>query len=250
MLFNSFIFILLFLPICLIGYFGLNHYRKYKAAKAFLLGMSLWFYGYFQIYYLLILVGSIFVNYGLYRIIRARQDAEDPEAGMKASCRRPARKWMIAGPIVTHQELVPQFQAEENKHLRIDNFSAGCVSFILGLAQKVLLADVLALAVTYGYNNIYALNTSSAFIVMLVFYFQIYFDFSGYSDMAIGLGKMLNLELPVNFDSPYKGKNVREFWKRWHMTLTRFFTRYVYIPLGGNRNCSLQNAGEADTGSV
>ena len=320
MLFNSFIFILLFLPICLIGYFGLNHYRKYKAAKAFLLGMSLWFYGYFQIYYLMILAGSIVINYGLYQIIRTSQNGWEKKEGTKTGGRRPGFGWMIAGvilnlsvllffkytdflihninqlikvnvpllrimlplgisfftfqqvgflvdtyrgdvgkyrfldyalfvaffpqliagPIVTHQELVPQFQEEEKKRLRIDNFSTGCVSFILGLAKKVLLADVLAVAVTYGYDNIKMLNTGSALIVMLAFYFQIYFDFSGYSDMAIGLGKMLNLDLPVNFDSPYKGKTVREFWKRWHMTLTRFFTRYVYIPLGGSRQGTLK----------
>lgn len=332
MLFNSFIFILLFLPVCLIGYFGLNHFRKYKSAKAFLLGMSLWFYGYFQISYLLILAGSILVNYILYRLIRrapgqarGADPAGEPPGG---TCREQAEvgsrnagkalmilgvmlnlgvlgyfKYMdffleninalfrthiplpgillplgisfftfqqvgfiidtyrreageysfldyalfvsffpqlIAGPIVTHQELIPQLQSEEKKHLRADHFSEGCVSFILGLAKKVLLADVLAQAVEYGYGHLEALNSVSAVIVMLSYYFEIYFDFSGYSDMAIGLGKMLNLELPVNFNSPYKGRTVREFWKRWHITLTRFFTKYVYIPLGGSRNGALR----------
>ena len=315
MLFNSFVFILLFLPICLIGYFGLNRFGKYNSAKAFLLGMSLWFYGYFQIYYLLILVGSIVVNYILYCLIRKATSSKGAVTDAEKSHEPIGKAWMlagvllnlgvlgyfkytdffidninqvfhthipflgillplgisfftfqqvgfiidtyrgeagdysfldyalfvsffpqlIAGPIVTHQELIPQLQSEEKKYLRADNFSAGCVSFILGLAKKVLLADVFALAVTYGYSHIHTLNTVSALIVMLAFYFQIYFDFSGYSDMAIGLGKMLNLELPVNFDSPYKGRTVWEFWKRWHMTLTRFFTKYVYIPLGGNR---------------
>ncbi len=142
---------------------------------------------------------------------------------------------LIAGPIVTHDELIPQFADEKKKSFRADNFSAGCVLFIMGLAKKVLLADMFGRAVAWGYGSLEALNTPSALIVMLSFYFQIYFDFSGYSDMAVGLGRMMNLTLPQNFDMPYRAVTLHGFWRRWHITLTRFLTKYVYVPLGGSR---------------
>jgi alginate O-acetyltransferase complex protein AlgI len=105
----------------------------------------------------------------------------------------------------------------------------------MGLAKKVLIADTFGIAVNSGYANIAALNSTNAIIIMLAYTFQIYFDFSGYSDMAIGLAKMFNIDLPLNFNSPYKSLTIKEFWDRWHMTLTRFFTKYIYIPLGGSR---------------
>jgi len=107
--------------------------------------------------------------------------------------------------------------------------------FTMGLSKKVLLADCFGSAVSYGYVTVDRLSSVTALIVMLSYTIQIYFDFSGYSDMAIGLGKMMNIDLPVNFDSPYKALTITEFWSRWHKTLTRFLTKYVYIPLGGNR---------------
>lgn len=107
--------------------------------------------------------------------------------------------------------------------------------FTFGLAKKVLLADIFGDYVNLAYEDVSMLNTATAFLAMLAYTLQIYFDFSGYSDMAIGLGWMMNIDLPVNFDSPYKALSVTEFWKRWHITLTDFFTKYVYIPLGGNR---------------
>ena len=103
------------------------------------------------------------------------------------------------------------------------------------MAKKVLLADTLAKIVNIGYNNIDALNAGGAILVMVCYSLQIYFDFSGYCDMAYGIGYMLNIKLPVNFNSPYKAVSITDFWNRWHMTLTRFFTQYLYIPLGGNR---------------
>ncbi len=142
---------------------------------------------------------------------------------------------LIAGPIVTHDELVPQFQDEEKRRFNWDNFAPGLYLFSLGMAKKVLLADTFGNAVNWGYANIGDLDSLSAIVVMLSYTIQIYFDFSGYCDMAIGIGKMMNIDLPLNFDSPYKSLTITEFWDRWHMTLTRFFTRYVYIPLGGSR---------------
>lgn len=114
--------------------------------------------------------------------------------------------------------------------------SKGLFLFTLGLSKKVLLADVFGNLVNLGYENIETLNSFTAVLVILGYTFQIYFDFSGYSDMAIGLGWLMNIDLPVNFDSPYKALTVTEFWKKWHMTLTSFFRKYVYIPLGGSRN--------------
>ena len=100
--------------------------------------------------------------------------------------------------------------------------------------KKVLLADTLAMIVNQGFEKIYWLDTPSAWLVALCFTFELYLDFSGYCDMAMGIGKMFRMDLPVNFNSPYKAHSGREYWKRWHITLSRFFTKYVYIPLGGS----------------
>lgn len=142
---------------------------------------------------------------------------------------------LIAGPIVLHSEIIPQFGREENKRINLQNIADGTAFFATGLAKKVLVADTLGRAVDCGYAELWSLNSFSAVFVMLAYTFQIYFDFSGYCDMAMGLARMFNIELPVNFNSPYKAVSIADFWKRWHMTLTRFFTSYIYIPLGGNR---------------
>ena len=303
MLFNSYVFVLLFFPLCVIGYFVLNHFHKYTLAQTFLFGMSLWFYGYFNPGYLLIITSSILLNYGVYRLLEKQKgkqfhktimivgvvmnvgiliyfkymdffieninmvfgqkfellhillplgisfftfqqisfivDAyrgEIPEYGfMEYACFVSYFPQLIAGPIVTHDELIPQFKDEEKKHFNSDNFVQGLYIFTLGLAKKVLLADTFSDAVVYGFTTIDNLSAVTALIVMLSYTIQIYFDFSGYCDMAIGIGKMMNIDLPLNFNSPYKALTITEFWDRWHMTLTRFFTKYVYIPLGGNR---------------
>lgn len=97
------------------------------------------------------------------------------------------------------------------------------------------MADTFAVAVSWGYANIDAATSVDWILIMLFYTFEIYFDFSGYSDMAVGVSTMLNIKLPMNFDSPYKALSVRDFWKRWHMSLTGFFTKYIYIPLGGSK---------------
>lgn len=142
---------------------------------------------------------------------------------------------LIAGPIVLHSEMVPQFRDSSKKQINSENLFRGMQYFVLGLAKKVLIADMLGRAVDYGYSNIHLLNSVSALALILFYTLQIYFDFSGYCDMAMGIGRMFNFDIAVNFDSPYKAASVSEFWKRWHITLTRFFTTYLYIPLGGNR---------------
>lgn len=148
---------------------------------------------------------------------------------------------LVAGPIVLHSEMVPQFKATlKNKKPKLEHLYEGAQYFILGLSKKLLIADTLGRGVDWGYQNILFLNSISAIFIILGYTLQIYFDFSGYCDMAIGLGKLFGFNITQNFNSPYKALSISEFWKRWHMTLTRFFTTYLYIPLGGNRKGKLR----------
>ena len=299
MLFNSYIFVFLFFPLCLIGYYGLIHLGKSTTAKFFMVVMSFWFYGYFNVSYLLIMVCSIGVNYLFHRALSHKPQKTlmilavianlgvlfyfkyydffistvnavfgssfvlrnillplgisfftfqqisfvvDTYRGEVRDC-SPVDyalfvsffPQLVAGPIVNHSEMLPQFAQIGKKPVLWERISEGFGLFILGLAKKVLLADTFGVGVDYGYANIGALGRMDAIIVMVSYSLQLYFDFSGYCDMARGLGKMLGLELPVNFNSPYKAVNIVDFWKRWHITLSRFFMKYVYIPLGGSR---------------
>lgn len=303
MLFNSYIFIFLFLPICFLGYFGLNHFKKYNLAQFYLLFMSLWFYAYFNLSYLFIIIFSILINYTLANLMQKKISDKRRKfyliiglvlnigsliyfkymdffisnintifktnfnllhillplgisfftfqqlSFVIDSYKREVPKYsflhyasfvtffpqLIAGPIVTHNELVPQFLDKEKKKINFDNLAKGLYVFAIGLAKKVIIADTFGIAVNYGYSNISGLDSTNGIIIMLAYTIQIYFDFSGYSDMAIGLGKMFNIDIPQNFNSPYKALTIKEFWDRWHMTLTRFFTKYIYIPLGGSK---------------
>lgn len=300
MIFNSYFFILFFLPVTVLGYYAINKTGKYQIAHFFLLFMSLWFYAYANIYYLPVILGSIVVNYlfftqmskGRYpklllvisvfanlsvlfyfkyynffidstniifktnfsireillplgiSFMTFQQIAfmADSYKGKVKRCSFGEYALFIAffphvisGPIITCEDFIPLIRNEGRRKINWDRFSAGLYRFAMGLGKKVLLADVFAKGVDYGYGNLAELNATSAVFISLAYTIQIYFDFSGYSDMAIGLSQMLNLDLPENFNSPYKAKTIVEFWDRWHMTLTRFFTRYVYIPLGGSR---------------
>lgn len=303
MLFNSYIFILVFLPVCLAGYFLLNHFHKETLAQVFLLGMSLWFYGYFHPSYLILILFSICLNYllslgirksrGLWMgkalliaavaanlgilfyfkyynffletvatllhteltlrtillplgisfftfqqlsfVVDTYRGEVQPHGFLQYACFVTYFPQLIAGPIVTHDELIPQFLDPQKKHFQWDNFASGLFMFALGLGKKVLLADVFGHAASWGFSYVDQLDTTNALMTSLAYTFQIYFDFSGYCDMAVGIGRMMNIDLPDNFDSPYKALTITEFWQRWHKTLTRFFTRYLYIPLGGNR---------------
>lgn len=142
---------------------------------------------------------------------------------------------IIQGPIMLPGEMTGQLSEEIKKPFDWEAGYKGLALFILGLSKKMLLADTFGVAVAHGYTNLEWLRTADAWILMLAYTLQLYFDFSGYCDMAMGLAQLLGFSLPVNFHSPYKATNIIEFWKRWHMTLTRFFTKYLYIPLGGNR---------------
>lgn len=142
---------------------------------------------------------------------------------------------LIAGPIVHHKEMMPQFA--KGRRFSKESFTAGLCLLAIGLFKKTILADGLEVYVTplFDAAQTRELHFIEAWVAALAYTFQIYFDFSGYCDMALGLGKMFGIRLPVNFYSPYKSKNIIEFWRRWHMTLSRFLRDYLYIPLGGNR---------------
>lgn len=312
MFFNSYIFILLFIPLLLIGYFTLNHFKKYQWATAYLTAMSLWFYGYYNLYFLGAFLVSILGNYllskGLLKLKGQTRGAKclltvgimlnagylfvckymgfftetindvfhtsfsffkiamplgisfytfQQIAYLVDSYRKETEEnslleytafmsffpQVIEGPIMLHGEWIPKLRDVENRKVNYENLLKGFYGFSLGLAKKVLIADSLASVVTAGFGDISSNSATDAWVVMLCYTLQLYFDFSGYSDMALGLGTMLNLEVPINFNSPYKAVSIGDFWDRWHMTLTRFFTKYIYIPLGGSRKGTLRTYG-------
>ncbi|MBT5414561.1 MAG: MBOAT family protein [Rhodospirillaceae bacterium] len=146
---------------------------------------------------------------------------------------------LIAGPIVRHNEIILQYALHPLRPGFDERFSRGLTLLVIGLAKKTLLADQLAPIADPLYAASAAgtaLGTIEAWLAAIAFGFQIYFDFSGYSDMAIGLGLLFGFALPLNFNAPYRSISIREFWRRWHMTLSRFLRDYLYIPLGGNRH--------------
>ncbi len=147
---------------------------------------------------------------------------------------------LLQGPISSYNEIMPEIKKMHENRFDWDKFYRFLLLFTLGLGKKVILADTFGAAVSYGYTNIENLSGIDAIIVIMSYSFQIYFDFSGYTDMAVAVSNLLGVRLPDNFDSPYKAGNILEFWKRWHISLTRFFTKYVYIPLGGNRKGTLR----------
>ena len=308
MVFNSYIFIFLFLPLIIVLYFSINYLKKYRIATVFLLVMSLWFYGFANPYYLIFLVGSIIVNYLFHKLLENDKtlkirkpilvlailfnlvllfwtkyynffiDSLNRFFGCDLSIHSliiplgisfvtfqqiayivgsykkqiiDSDFWnyalfiaffphVLSGPILNWREFYPQIIATKRKVLNWNNFSIGLYMFSMGLGKKILIADVLGKAVNWGYTNIVKLNSTSAVFVILAYTMQIYFDFSGYSDMVIGIGKLLNFDFPINFNSPYKSITIIEFWKRWHITLTRFLTQYLYVPLGGNRKGNIR----------
>jgi alginate O-acetyltransferase complex protein AlgI len=142
---------------------------------------------------------------------------------------------LIAGPIVHHKEMMPQFESKWNLVRRYRNISAGLFIFSMGLFKKVIIADKFSEWANLGFDRADYLNMIEAWATSLSYTFQLYFDFSGYTDMAIGVALLFNIKLPINFNSPYKALTIRDFWRRWHITLSRFLRDYVYIPLGGNR---------------
>jgi len=143
---------------------------------------------------------------------------------------------LIAGPIVHHSEMLPQFRSLRTFVINHRNLAIGFALFTLGLVKKVLMADRFSNWVAEPFLHVDHLSLAGAWAAVLGYGFQLYFDFSGYTDMAIGLGLLFNVQYPQNFNSPYKAVSLIDFWRRWHMTLSRFLRDYLYIPLGGNRH--------------
>ena len=142
---------------------------------------------------------------------------------------------LIAGPIVQHAEMMPQFANIRNKVINYRNIALGLFIFSMGLFKKVIIADTFSVWATQGFDVAQKLEFIEAWVTSLSYTFQLYFDFSGYTDMAIGIALLFNIQLPINFNSPYKALSIQDFWRRWHITLSRFLKDYIYIPLGGNR---------------
>ena len=307
MLFNSQIFVLLFFPVVFLGYYGFHKCDAHKVAKGWLLLASLVFYAYQHASYLILLTGSIAVNYLIYLFFK-RTEKDDQKIRLRKmilsagiignlatifyfkyynffinnvnslfhtslhtkkillplgisfftfqqisflidTYRGECGEYdlldyslfvsffpqLVAGPIVLHKDLIPQFSQKERFKIQEDRLIVGLRYFVIGLAKKLLIADRFGRIADAGYAAPSGWDSVSGALIILSYTLQIYYDFSGYSDMAIGLGKILGFDIPMNFDSPYKAASIAEFWKHWHMTMTRFFTQYVYIPLGGSR---------------
>jgi alginate O-acetyltransferase complex protein AlgI len=304
MLFNSFSFICIFLPIVGLGFFIFSRFSHHLAAF-WLCAASLFFYSVWNIHYLWLLLTSVAYNYGAAYLIRAsRKRASWVLTGaiagdlgllgyykyagffMQSLDDAFQTNWtvghiilplgisfftftqiaflvdtylgkvreydfvryllfvtyfphLIAGPILHHAQMMPQFALKRTYRLNWRNINVGVTMFTLGLAKKVLLADMFSAwvrpifdAVDHGAHPMFF----EAWIGALAYTLQLYFDFSGYCDMAIGISYFFNVRLPLNFNSPYKAVNIIDFWRRWHMTLSAFLRDYLYIPLGGNRH--------------
>ena len=146
---------------------------------------------------------------------------------------------LIAGPILHHRDMIPQFESADAKRINPRLILYGLIIFGIGLSKKTVLADGIQPLVATAFHQA-SPSFDQAWIGALAYTFQLYFDFSGYSDMAIGISLMFGIFLPLNFNSPYKATSIIDFWRRWHMTLSQFLRDYLYIPLGGNRHGRLQ----------
>jgi alginate O-acetyltransferase complex protein AlgI len=304
MLFNSFEYLLVFLPATLSVYFALQHINWTPLAKIWLVTASLAFYSWWGLAYLPLICISIVINYAIGTALcntawlssKARKallivglvfnlgllayfkyanffvdNLNAFGAGIQfAHIALPLAisfftfqkiaylvdsyrgetvgynflnyalfvtffPQLIAGPIVHHKEIVPQFANRLNWTANTQNIAAGLAILALGLFKKVIIADNLALWATPGFDTATSLSFTEAWLTSLSYTFQLYFDFSGYTDMAIGAARMFNIRLPINFNSPYKALDIQDFWRRWHITLSNFLRDYLYIPLGGSR---------------
>lgn len=291
-------FLLVFLPIVLLGYFALSKLKNFNFQKVFLILASLFFYGYNNWIYLLLILLSILINYVVAHFMQKSQSKlllilgilfnvgllgyfkyydffvsnvnaifrtsfvlkniilplgisffTFQQLSFLISVYKKEEQihhffdyclfvvffpQLVAGPIVLYSEMIPQFKDDSRRYFNIDNFCKGLFLFGIGMFKKTVIADTIALFVDNGFAMT-DIGFSAAWITSLSYTFQIYFDFSGYSDMAIGLGKMFNIDITENFNSPYQSKSISEFWRRWHITLGRALRSYVYFPLGGNR---------------
>lgn len=308
MLFNSYTFLFVFLPLAVAGFAWLAARRRPKLALLWLLAMSVVFYGWWNPVYVLLLVGSVIANHTLGRALYLAHGRGQPNrtllwAGIALNlCLIAWFKYLgffagiadavagtgfgpiavalplaisfftfqqiaylvdchkglagednifryglfvtffpqlIAGPIVHHSEVMRQYDRAFQRGLTSLNMAVGLTTIGVGLFKKVVIADNLALyasPVFAAADAGDALSMATAWSGALTYTLQIYFDFSGYSDMAVGLARLFGVRLPVNFFSPYRATSIIDFWRRWHMTLSRFLRDYLYVPLGGNRH--------------
>ena len=300
MLFNSQLFVLLFLPCVLSLYYAVADRRRLR--QGVMVAASLVFYGWWDVRFVPLLVGLTLANwlvvraYGRWRrdawlvagvvlnlavlgVCKYADFAADSLAWLLATAHEPfgivlplgisfftfqkisylvdLRRGdrhvygllefaafvtffpqLIAGPLVRHNEIIPQFTLSPRRPEVWENLSRGAALFLIGLAKKAAIADTVALVCDPVFARVAAgayPSLAEAWAAAGAYTLQIYFDFSGYSDMAIGLGLMFGFRLPLNFAAPYRAASIREFWRRWHITLSRFLRDYLYIPLGGNR---------------
>ena len=306
MVFSSYVFIFVFLPLVLLGFYLLPRLissggRLRTAQNLLLIAASLVFYGYYNVYYLFIIIASILMNYVL-ALAMQRFDLSRPafakalfilgilfnifligyfkyydffieninfifrssfalkhlllplgisfftfqQLSFLVSVYKKDEKvegfisycifvlffpQLVAGPIVLYSEMIPQFNDQSRSRFNADNMAGGVYMFCIGLFKKAVIADTLALFVDNGFAQD-SLGLAAAWAASLSYTLQIYFDFSGYSDMAIGLGRMFNISIPYNFLSPYKSDSFSELWRRWHITLGRALSTYIYSPWG------------------
>jgi len=307
MLFNSLVFLFLFLPTVLLVFFWLGRY-SHRLAATWLTGGSLFFYGWWNPAYLGLLLASVVFNYsvgyalargndigsprrrhllaigvigdlallGYYKYANFFIDAFNVSLGtsygfaeiilplgisfftftqiafLVDAARGEVKEFdfihyslfvtyfphLISGPVLHHKEMMPQFDQASTYRYSNEHLTVGLTIIALGLFKKVVFADGVATFATPVFaaaEQGEMLNLFQAWGGALAYTLQLYFDFSGYSDMAIGLSYMIGVRLPINFNSPYKATSITDFWRRWHMTLSRFLRDYLYIPLGGNR---------------
>jgi len=304
MLFNSYEYLIWFLPGTLVVFFLLG--RRPFAAQVWLTVASLFFYGWWNPWHLPLILGSIAFNFGIARLLQPGPARAVLAFGVAANLallgvfkyadfflvnaahlvgdappllhlalplgisfftftqiaylvdvyRRKAQEpllanyalfvtffpHLLAGPILHHSEMMPQFADTSNKRPQWPNLAAGAFLLTIGLVKKVLIADTFAPIADAGFGAPATLSAPAAWLAVLAYTMQIYFDFSGYTDMALGAARLFNIKMPINFNSPYRATDIRDFWHRWHITLSRFLREYLYIPLGGNRGSDARTA--------
>ena len=303
MLFNSYEFLFLFLPICFFVYFYLNSKKQITASKIFLVVASLFFYSWWNIIYLPLILGSMIFNFFVGQSLGKKSTRKMLTFGILGnvlllgyfkytdffisnfnwalnkdvnllhlalplaisyftfqqiaflvdSYRGETKEYsflnyaifitffpqLLMGPIVHHKEMMPQFQTNWKLLIKWENVALGLFIFAIGLAKKTLIGDPLTDYAQYAFDNAQKLSSIEAWYASTSYVLSYYFDLSGYADMAIGVGKMFNIDIPKNFNSPYKARNFADYWKRWHMTLSRFLGDYIYKSLGGNKNLAI-----------
>lgn len=218
----------------LVGNLGVLGYFKY--ANFFLDNLNLLFSTSFGTLQLLLPLGlSFFTFQQIAFLLDLAHGEKNDYTLLEYACYVSFFPCVASGPMAFHHEVIPQLRQAAGRCLTSRELAQGLWLFSLGLWKKVIVAEAFGAGADWGFASIGQLNSTTALLVALSYTFQLYFDFSGYTDMARGIGRMLGLRLPDNFDVPYQALTIGKFWKGWHMTMTRFFTRYVYIPLGGSR---------------